>query len=213
MLAEKIRMAWAQHGDRPMVQSGDHYWEERIGAKNGKIGPQRNAAVLVAFVDHPRPTLLLTRRTQELRNHSGQVAFPGGRIDPDDDGPEAAALREAQEEVGLPPAAVQLIVVTSAYSTVTNYSVTPVLAVIQPGIDLTPNPDEVARIFEVPIDIVFNPAHQQQKAVEWEGRMRHYFEIAHDGERIWGATAAMIRNLGVQLGLADAPDMWNRLDA
>ncbi len=205
-LAAQIAAAYAVHGNTPLLQLGDDFWQQRSGDR-----PHQDAAVLVAFVDHPRPTILFTRRTDALRHHSGQVAFPGGRIDAGDADPAAAALREAHEEVGLPRDAVHLIGPTAPYRTVTNYCVTPVLAVIAPGQDLQPNPAEVARIFETPVDVLFDPTQQQKRAVEWEGRTRHYHEIHHDGERIWGATAAMIRNLGVQLGLAAAPDMWNRL--
>ena len=205
MLAKRIAAALAKHGNTPLLQAGDDYWEQRSGGR-----PQQDAAVLVAFVDHPRPTILLTRRTDALRQHSGQVAFPGGRIDAGDADPAAAALREAQEEVGLASDAVHLIGPTAPYRTVTNYCVTPVLAVIPPGLALMPNAGEVARIFETPVDILFNPACQVQRSVEWNGQMRTYHEIHHDGERIWGATAAMIRNLGVQLGLAAVPDLWNR---
>lgn len=208
-LADRISAALAQHGDAPLLQAGDDYWAERSAGLGGER-VERDAAVLVAFVDHPRPTLLLTRRTEALRKHSGQVAFPGGKVDAGDTGPVAAALREAQEEVGLAAEHVRLIAPTAPYRTVTNFIVTPVLAVIAPGLNLTANPAEVAHIFEAPIDVLFDPAQQQRRIVDWEGRTRQYYEIHHGGERIWGATAAMIRNLGQQLGLAAAPNMWNR---
>jgi 8-oxo-dGTP pyrophosphatase MutT (NUDIX family) len=209
MLEDRIAAALDQHGDAPLLHAGDDYWAERSAAiGNGQA--QRDAAVLVAFVDHPRPTLLLTRRTNQLRKHSGQVAFPGGKVDDSDDGPTAAALREAQEEVGLAAQHVRIISPTAPYRTVTNFVVTPVLAVIPAGLRYTANPDEVAHIFEAPIDVLFNPAQQILRTVDWEGRTRQYYEIHYDGERIWGATAAMIRNLGAQLGLADMPNMWNR---
>jgi hypothetical protein len=112
--------------------------------------------------------------------------------------------------VGLAAEHVRLIAPTAPYRTVTNFIVTPVLAVIAPGLNLTANPAEVAHIFEAPIDVLFDPAQQQRRIVDWEGRTRQYYEIHHGGERIWGATAAMIRNLGQQLGLAAAPNMWNR---
>ncbi len=211
-LAARVRAALAANRDRPIWHAGDDQWAAR-GAARGLDQHPRDAAVLVAIIAHARPALLLTRRTDRLRTHSGQVAFPGGTVDPADAGAAAAALREAQEEVGLPPAEVDLIGATHAYMTVTRYRVVPVIGVIAPGLPLAPNPGEVDRIFEVPIDIAFDPAQHIRKAVAWEGGMRHYHEIHHDGERIWGATAAMIRNLGVQLGLADAPDQWNSLAA
>lgn len=157
------------------------------------------AAVLMAIVEHPRPTLILTRRTDTLRRHAGQVAFPGGRVDPEDSGIVAAALREADEEVGLPPGKVDVIGVLEPYQTVTGFHVTPVVGVVPPGLELVPHAAEVARVFEVPLDVMLEPANHIEQAVEWQGHDRHYYEIGWDGERIWGATAGMIVNLGRRL--------------
>ena len=167
-------------------------------AETGRV--LTDAAVLVAAIDRPRPTLLLTRRTAHLRHHAGQVAFPGGRIDPEDDGPVAAALREAQEEVGLDPARVEVVGATDLYETGTGYSITPVLAVIPPGLALVPNPGEVAALFEVSLDHVLDPANHQRRTGEWQGRERRFYVIAADGHEIWGATAAMLVNLSRRLG-------------
>lgn len=158
-----------------------------------------DAAVLIAVVDRPSPTILLTRRSAHLRHHAGQVAFPGGRIDPEDDGPVAAALREAQEEVALDPAAVSVIGTTDVYATGTGYSITPVIGVIPPGLPLFPSPDEVATLFEVPLDHVLDPANHQRRSGEWQGRERRFYVIAADGHEIWGATAAMLVNLSRRL--------------
>ena len=158
-----------------------------------------DAAVLIAVIDRPVPTLLLTRRTQHLRRHAGQVAFPGGRIDPDDADAVAAALREAHEEVALDPAQVEVIGTTDLYETGTGYSITPVLGVIAPGLPLVANPAEVETVFEVPFDYVMDPANHQARTGEWQGRDRRFYVIAAGGHEIWGATAAMLVNLSRRL--------------
>lgn len=159
------------------------------------------AAVLVAIVDRCEPGLILTVRPETLRQHPGQIAFPGGRIDPGDDGPVAAALREAQEEIALQPADVDVIGLADGYRTVTGFHVTPVVAVIPPDLALTPQPGEVAAIFEAPLDYLLRPAHQQVRTILWNGRERSYYEIVWEGHLIWGATAAMIVNLSRRLAL------------
>ncbi len=158
-----------------------------------------DAAVLIAVVDRPAPTLLLTRRSHALRRHAGQVAFAGGRIDPDDDGPVAAALREAHEEVGLDPAHVAVIGVTDIYETGTGYSITPVIGIIPPDLALVAAEDEVAAIFEVSLDHVLDTANHQSRTGEWQGRARRFYVIEADGHEIWGATAAMLVNLSRRL--------------
>jgi len=152
------------------------------------------AAVLVAITERPEPGLILTTRRDDLRTHAGQVAFPGGRIDPGET-PVQAALREAQEELGLDPDQVTIFGEADAYRTVTGYSVTPVVGLIPPDLALTPNPAEVAGWFEAPLDFVLDPANQQRMSAEFRGRTRHYYQIDWDGRRIWGATAAMLVNL------------------
>jgi len=159
------------------------------------------AAVLVAVVDRPEPTVILTVRPETMRRHAGQIAFPGGRIDPDDDGPVAAALREAEEEIGLPPDAVEVIGLADCYRTVTGFEVTPVVGVVPPGLSLTPHPGEVADVFEAPLHYLLQPRHQVVRTAMWRGRERSYYEIDYEGRRIWGATAAMIVNLSRRLVL------------
>ena len=157
------------------------------------------AAVLVAVTDRPRPGVILTVRTAHLRQHSGQVAFPGGRIDPEDAGPAAAALREAEEEIGLPRAAAALVGLADPYRTITGYRVTPVLAVVPADLPLVPHEHEVADIFEAPLDHLLDPAQHQLRTAEFRGAQRTYYEIAWQDRRIWGATAAMLVNLSRRL--------------
>jgi 8-oxo-dGTP pyrophosphatase MutT (NUDIX family) len=159
------------------------------------------AAVLVAVVDRPEPTVILTERPKTMRKHPGQISFPGGRIDPGDDGPIAAALREAEEEIGLPPAAVEVIGIADVYRTITGFEVTPVIGVLPAGLPLTPHPDEVASMFEAPLRYLLDPARQETRTVEFRGRSRCYYEIDWQGRRIWGATAAMLVNLSRRLEL------------
>lgn len=159
------------------------------------------AAVLVAVIDRDEPTVILTVRTDTVRRHAGQIAFPGGRIDPGDQGPIDAALREAEEEIGLRRSAVEVIGIADRYRTITGYEVTPVLAVVLPDQPLAPQPAEVAAIFEAPLDYLLRPEHQVVRTMDWQGRERSYFEIDWEGRRIWGATAAMIVNLSRRLAM------------
>ncbi len=194
-LAERLRAALdAEHDDAPELIVGD-VLDEPAAAD----GVPMAAAVLVAVTDRPRPGLILTQRTDTLRRHAGQVAFPGGRIDPDDVDATAAALREAREEIGLEPQTVELVGLADRYRTVTGFEVQPVVAVIPPDLVLTPQPGEVAAIFEAPLDYVLDPANQLQSSVEWQGRDRHFYEILWQDFRIWGATAAMLVNLSRRL--------------
>jgi 8-oxo-dGTP pyrophosphatase MutT (NUDIX family) len=156
------------------------------------------AAVLVAVTDRPEPGVILTVRREHMRTHAGQIAFPGGRIDPDEDAPEAA-LREAHEELLLDPGAVELVGTIEPYRTVTGYVVTPVIGVIPPDLPLTPHEHEVADWFEAPLAFLLDPANQQYRSALFQGQTRHYYEIIWNERRIWGATAAMIVNLARRL--------------
>lgn len=156
------------------------------------------AAVLVGITDRPDPGVILTVRREHMRTHAGQVAFPGGRIDPGEDTVDAA-LREAWEELGLDPAAAEIVGAIDPYRTVTGYVVTPVLAVVRPDQPLSPHEHEVADWFEAPLAFVLDPANQEYKSALFQGRERHYYEIMWEDRRIWGATASMIVNLSRRL--------------
>jgi len=156
------------------------------------------AAVLIAITDRPEPGVILTVRREHMRTHAGQIAFPGGRIDPGED-PVAAAIREAHEEVLVPPELVDVIGAIDPYRTVTGYVVTPVLGVLPPDIALEPHEHEVADLFEAPLGYLLDPSNQQLRSALFQGRTRHYYEIVWNDRRIWGATAAMIVNLSRRL--------------
>lgn len=156
------------------------------------------AAVLVGITDRPKPGVILTVRREHMRTHAGQVAFPGGRIDPGEDA-TAAALREAWEELGLDPSAADVIAESDPYRTVTGYAVTPVLAVIRPDLPLSPHEHEVADWFEAPLDFLLDPRNHQQRSALFRGRERHYYEIIWNDRKIWGATASMLVNLSRRL--------------
>jgi 8-oxo-dGTP pyrophosphatase MutT (NUDIX family) len=157
-----------------------------------------DAAILAAVTDRAEPGIILTVRREHLRTHAGQIAFPGGRVDPGEDA-VTAALREAHEEVLLDPHLVDIVGTVEPYRTVTGYRVTPVVGVIPPDLPLEAHEHEVADWFEAPLRFVLDPANQQEKTALFQGRERHYYEIVWNGRRIWGATAAMIVNLSRRL--------------
>ena len=159
------------------------------------------AAVLVAITDRPEPGVLLTVRREHMRTHAGQVSFPGGRLDAGEDA-IAAALREAEEEIGLPADRVELWGTADPYRTVTGYRVTPVLGMVPPDLPLAPHEHEVADWFEAPLSFLLDTANQQRMTTEFQGRTRQYYQIDWEGRRIWGATAAMIVNLTRRLDWA-----------
>ncbi len=156
------------------------------------------AAVLVAITDRPAPGVILTVRREHMRTHAGQVSFPGGRLDPGEDS-VTAALREAEEEIGLPPDQVAVWGTADAYRTVTGYRVTPVIGLVPPDLPLASHEHEVAEWFEAPLSFLLDPANQQRMSGEFQGRTRFYYQIDWQGRRIWGATAAMLVNLGRRL--------------
>ena len=157
-----------------------------------------HAAVLIAITDRPEPGMLLTVRHENLRTHAGQIAFPGGRLDPGEDA-VAGALREAQEELGLDPASAEIVGTLADYRTVTGYVITPVIAVVPADPALQPHEPEVADWFEAPLAFLLDPANQLRRTALLHGVERHYHEIPWQGRRIWGATAAIIVNLSRRL--------------
>lgn len=158
-------------------------------------GPLREAAVLVPIVWHDAaPSILLTLRAANLAAHAGQVAFPGGRIEPGESA-EDAALREAAEEVGLDPSLPELAGRLPQHLTGTGYRVTPIVAVVPPPLTLTPDPGEVAAIFELPLATVLDPTAPERRRAEFRGRMREFWVWPHPEHLIWGATAAMLVSL------------------
>jgi 8-oxo-dGTP pyrophosphatase MutT (NUDIX family) len=171
---------------------------ELLAEKRFSDRAPQHASVLVPIIMREHPTVLLTERTTHLSNHSGQIAFPGGKADEGDVDAAATALREAQEEVGLDPVFVQVLGVMPHYVTGTAFIITPVVALVQPGFTLTPNAYEVADVFEVPLEFLMNPAHHQRHVFEWEGVRREWFSMPYQDDTaqrfIWGATAGMLRN-------------------
>jgi 8-oxo-dGTP pyrophosphatase MutT (NUDIX family) len=155
----------------------------------------RPASVLVPVVDRGKPTVLLTQRTAELTSHAGQVAFPGGKIDPSDASPVAAALREATEEVGLAPSLVEPIGYLDLYLTFSGFRILPTVARVKPDFTLSLNPAEVTETFEVPLDFLMTPANHQRKTRDWKGIPRDYYAIPFENHYIWGITAGILRNL------------------
>ena len=194
MLSQKLRVALEN------LLPGEDEDETYLGTPT-----LRDAAVLIAFTDRPDPGVILTQRPQWLRSHAGQVAFPGGKIDPGDRGAVDAALREAEEEIGLNRRDVMVAGTTTAYRSGSGYHITPVLGVIPPDLPLDPNPDEVEDWFEVPLDILFDPGNYQLRHANWQGQDRHYYDMDWQGRRIWGVTAVIIINLARRL-----PAGWHR---
>lgn len=161
--------------------------------------PFAPAAVLVPIVERPQPGLILTRRRDGLRRHAGEISFPGGRLDPCDADEVACALREAHEEIALPPAAVEVLGRLDPIIVGTGYIVTPVVGVVPPDLPLVAQEDEVAGILEAPLAHVASPAHQRLETAHFAGQERSFYVIDWADVRIWGATARMLVELGKRL--------------
>lgn len=156
----------------------------------------RDAAVLVPVIDTgPEAQVILTRRSTAMRRHSGQVAFPGGSVDPEDDSIETAAMREAEEEIGLDRTFVEPVGRLPVYMTTTGFRITPVLAVVRPGFTIVPNPAEVDAVFETPLSFLMDPANHRRESRVWEGIERHYYVMPFGEFHIWGVTAGIIRTM------------------
>jgi len=154
------------------------------------------AAVLIALLAHPDgPRLILTERTAHLKNHAAQISFPGGRIEKVDAGPVAAALREAFEEIGLAPEKVDLLGCLPCHLTVSDFLVHPVVGWVEPPVEFVPDPHEVAKVFEVPLSFVLDPANHHREGRRHDGVLRSYYVLPYPGHRIWGATAEILVEL------------------
>jgi 8-oxo-dGTP pyrophosphatase MutT (NUDIX family) len=160
----------------------------------------RDAAVLIPVVaNEPEATVILTERTSHLSAHAGQIAFPGGKVDESDAGPAAAALREAEEEIGLDPARISVVGVLPHYLSRTGYRIVPVLARVEPRYELTLNRNEVADAFEVPLAFLMTPANHKRASRKFRGRERFFYEMPFGERYIWGVTAGIIRGLYEQV--------------
>ena len=181
---------------------GDELGDYDLNRTLSRAHRRRPAAVLVPLVERPDGhTVLLTRRTDHLHDHPGQVSFPGGRLDDDDAGPIDAALRETAEEIGLGREFVELAGLLDGYETVTGYGVTPVVGFIRPGFALTLDAFEVAEAFEVPLAFFLDEASRQVHSRVHEGRRRYYYAFEFASRYIWGATAGMLVNLQRRIAL------------
>ena len=178
------------HSGEPPVLFRDH--------RPFSITEFRPAAVLVAFTEREEPGVLLLHRPSNMRSHPGQIAFPGGAIDPGET-PEQAAVREAHEELGIDPAKVRVIGTSDVTKTHSGFEITPVLATVSGDIEIRPNPVEVAQWFEPPASFLFDSANHNQHLLEWDGLLRPINEIAWREHAIWGITATLIVNLSRRL--------------
>jgi len=185
----------------------DHGHREHIpdlltDARFADLDRTANAAVLIAVTEREEPGVILTQRPADMRDHPGQVAFPGGKLDEGEDAVRAA-LREAHEELAMDPAHVRVIGTTDRYQTGTGFDVTPVLGVVPPDLPLVPNPGEVEAWFEVPLTHLMLRENWSENTVWWKGAERTYLEMHYEGFRIWGVTAAIIANLSRRIAWQD----------
>jgi len=184
-IRERLRLAVAL-SDEPDFQRYTH-------PSGGKVV---SAAVLVPLVNRPQGvTVLLTRRTGHLHDHAGQISFPGGRVDDTDSDRVATALREAAEEIGISPSAVEIMGSLPEWDIPSGFRVTPVVGWLEPPLCLSPDAFEVAEVFEVPLAFVLDPANHERHSDEIKGRRRHYYAMPYQGHHIWGATAGMLHTL------------------
>jgi len=185
-LGGPLDQAWRDHGDHALNPMS-------VARVEGMV--LKDAAVLVGVVAEAEPKVILTKRTAKLRKHSGQIAFPGGGIDQEDGSPEVAAVREAQEEIGLDPRFVEPVGRLPQYLAGTGFRILPVLAVVEPGFTITPNPHEVDEVFQVPLAFLMNPEHHEQGSRLWNGVAHHFYAMTYGERYIWGITAGILRTL------------------
>ncbi len=179
---------------------GPRGWNHADMAELIGAAPRRPAAGLIGIRDDREQRVVLTVRTDTLQQHAGQVAFPGGRVEPDDVDVVATALRESEEEIGLDASMVTPLGFLEAFETISGYSVTPVVARIAANAALKPDPGEVAEVFEVPFAFFLEPANLRRYTMDFRGHRREMVEFLHAGYRIWGVTAAILYNLLKRMG-------------
>ena len=163
------------------------------------MDPPRPAAVLVPIMLRDELTVLLTQRSHDMPSHPGQISFPGGRLQAGDATPIAGALREAREEIGLPPGNVEPLGFLDSYRTGTGFQISPVVGLVQPQFEIVLDPREVLEAFEVPLAFLMNPANHQRASRHWRGRQRFFYAMPYQGRYIWGATAGILKNLHERL--------------
>lgn len=179
--------------DAPAVR-GDLDLDPDLWRQAGVVA-SKPAAVLIPVVDRADPTVILTLRTPDLASHAGQIAFPGGKIDPHDDSPLDAALREAEEEIGLARALVEPLGYLDLYLTFSGFRILPTVARVSPDYVVTLNQSEVAEAFEVPLRFLMQPGNHQRQSRDWKGITRQYYAMPYEDRYIWGVTAGILRNL------------------
>lgn len=182
----------------PKLIKSDFHFEDDLTRQPAK--DLTRAAVLIPIFEREDDlTVLLTRRADHLQSHSGQVAFPGGKEQEEDDGPVATALRETREEIGVAEDQIQTIGLLDPYETGTGFTIRPVVGFVKADVELSLDPGEVAEAFEVPFSFLMDPANHHLKKTYWRGKMREFYDMPYKGQRIWGATAAMLVNFYVTL--------------
>lgn len=183
-----------------LADSGKARGDHDLNPGMGTVDRLRAAAVLVPLVARPEGmTVLLTRRTDHLQHHAGQISFPGGRIEDTDPTPEDAALRETMEEIGLTRQHIEVMGRLDIYRTRTGFEITPIVGWVTPPFDLSPDRHEVAEVFEVPLAFIADRRNHERHSREWQGTRRHFYVVPYGGYYIWGVTAGMLVNLAERL--------------